>query len=332
MRKVEYLSPTSIDQWDRDRDEFYLRYLAHQRPPRIPQNRAMSIGSAFDAYAKSYLHERLFGANNDPKYAFEALFEAQVEPQNRDWAREHGSYVFEQYKSSGVLADLFTELKAAQGDVRMEFEIRGAVQGYREGASRTIGSVVLLGKPDIAFVNKAGAYVVLDFKVNGYVSNHAPSPQPGYLRMRSAGKTYHGMHKKCHPMMVGGIMINIGSKMEELNEAWARQLAIYAWLCGQPIGSDFIVAIDQIVCDATKGPGLPAIRVAEHRTQVGREFQSRVFHRALEIWEIVQSGHIFRDLSPEESRNKCEVLEKVAGGLVGDGSANARWFAEVCRS
>lgn len=331
MRDIQYLSPSSIALFDKDQDEFYLRYLSGDRPPRYPQTKAMSIGSSFDAYCKSYIHERLFGAGNDAKYGFEALFEAQVEAHNRDWALPNGKYAFDTYQSTGALADLFTELRAAQGDVRMEFEVRGAVSGYREGTTRTIGSVVLLGKPDLSFVNKAGAFVVYDWKVNGYESKNAPSPMQGYLRLRSAGKTNHGMHRKCVPMMVNGVTINIGGKLEEYSTEWARQLGIYGWLCGQPIGSDFIVGVDQLVCDKNKGD-LPAIRVAEHRTTIGREFQSLVFNRAVEIWEIVHSDHIFRDLSKEDSAAKCEVMEQVAGGLIGEGTSEDKWFSDVCRT
>ena len=60
MRQPEYLSPTSIGLWQKDRQEFYLYYLADHRPPRIAQNEPMAIGAAFDAYIKSYLHEMLF--------------------------------------------------------------------------------------------------------------------------------------------------------------------------------------------------------------------------------------------------------------------------------
>lgn len=329
MKKVQYLSPTSIATWEKDQEEFYLQYLSDNRPPKIPQTAPMSIGSAFDAYTKSYLHERLYGAGNNPKYAFEALFEAQVEPANRDWARDHGKYVFEEYKSSGALADLFTELRSAQGDVRMEFEIRGAVSGYREGSSRTIGSVMLLGKPDVAFVNKAGAYVVLDWKVNGYLSKNPPSPLQGYLRLRSGGRTSHGMHKKCQPMTIDGMMVNCGGTLEEYSRDWARQLAIYSWLLGQPVPSDFIVAIDQLVCDARTGDR-PSIRVAEHRCRIGKEFQSRTFHQAVEIWEIIHSDHIFRDMTLEESADRCKVLDGVSDALKGESSED-KWFAEVCR-
>jgi hypothetical protein len=110
MRKPEYLSPTALAQWEKNQEEFYLQYLAKTRPPRFPQTQPMAVGAAFDAYIKSYYHERLFGAGFDPKFKLAAIFESQVEPQNRDWALVAGKYAFEAYKFSGACADLFVEL------------------------------------------------------------------------------------------------------------------------------------------------------------------------------------------------------------------------------
>ena len=56
MRKPEYLSPTSISLHEKDVDEFYSRYLADNKMPRMAQTQPMAIGSAFDAFCKSYLH------------------------------------------------------------------------------------------------------------------------------------------------------------------------------------------------------------------------------------------------------------------------------------
>lgn len=330
MRTIQYLSPTSVSLWEQDKQEFYLRYLAENRPPRFPQNQPMSIGSAFDAYAKAYLHENLFGKGNDPRFQLEALFEAQVEPQNRDWAFTHGAYVFDCYKQSGALADLMTELKTAQGEPRFEFEVRGAVHGYREGQFKSLANVVLLGKPDVTFTNAAGAHVIHDFKVNGYCSKSPPSPMQGYLKLRTAGKTNHGQHKSCQPMMVNGMMINVATYLENLNKDWAQQLAFYAWLCGEPVGSNFIVSIDQLVCDANKG-ALPAIRTALHRMTVGEKFQNERFGQACDLWEIVQSDHIFRDMSLADSQARCKILDGYSEAIKGDGSVEDQWFAATCR-
>lgn len=329
MKTPQYLSPTGLSKWKEDQTQFYLNYLSDNRPPRYPQTNAMAIGSSFDAYCKSYLHERLFGAGNDPRYSFEALYEAQVESQWRDWALDHGKYVFEQYKSCGAMADLMTELRQAEGTPRFEFEVKGAVNGYREPVSKKLGEVVLLGKPDVHFINAQGAHVIIDWKVNGYCSRNPPSPMPGYLRMRSANKTQHGMHKNCQPMSHKGVQINIATHLDYLNEDWGRQLTIYAWLMGEPIGSDFIVGIDQIVCDATRGQ-LPSIRVAEHRLTTSKKYQESLFTYACEVWEIIHSDWIFRDMTREESQGRCVGLDTIKEVLEGDGTSDSDWFTSVC--
>src|SRR5579872_3823999 len=92
-RKPSYLSYSSLSLFEKDKEEFFLKHLASNRPDRIPQERPASVGSSFDARVKSELSIVLGIAGNK----FEDLFEAQVEPQNRDWALPAGQYVFEQY-------------------------------------------------------------------------------------------------------------------------------------------------------------------------------------------------------------------------------------------
>lgn len=62
MRKPDYISPTALKLYRDNRDEYYLRYLADTKSPRDGQTQPMSIGSAFDAYVKSDIHTKLFGA------------------------------------------------------------------------------------------------------------------------------------------------------------------------------------------------------------------------------------------------------------------------------
>ena len=318
MRKIEYLSPSSIQKFEEGLENFYLQYLAEDRPPREPQTQPMSIGSAFDAYAKSFFHHAIFGKNHadSGRFEFDTIFEAQVEEQHRDWARLHGKNCFEQYRSSGALFNLLTELQAARSDPKFEFDVRGAVNGYRDGLKTTLGEVTLLGKPDAAFTNRDGTHIILDFKVNGWCSNYPVSPMPGYVELRNSLGKRCGMHKDCSPYEVGSLTINIGTFLEHHKPDWARQLSIYSWLMGEPIGSDAIMAIDQIVCKPAPG-GFPTIRVAEHRLRVHGSYQHRVFDRACEIWEIVQSDHIFRDLTLEESKGRCELLDQRAAAMYG---------------
>lgn len=288
----------------------------------------MSIGSAFDAYVKNYLHEKLFGKGSDPRFDLDALIDTQVEAHNRDWAREHGKYVFEQYKQCGALADMVIELGMAQSDPRFEFELRGTVNGYREGVEATIAGVTFLGKPDMHYVNKAGVTVILDFKVNGYCATRNQSPKAGYVRLRSAGKTNLGHHKDATLLFHHGMLINCTKNLEDANKDWAKQVTIYAWLSGCPVGSDFLVAIDQIVCNPNPG-GLPSIKVAEHRTRIGKPFQNEVFAKACRIMEIVQSDHIFRELTPEESAAKCRMLDRRSKELRGEAAPHDQWFASA---
>src|SRR5688572_30284209 len=112
MKNIEYLSPSAISLWKESQDNYYLRYLTDVPVPRDTQNLPMSIGSAFDAYVKAFLHDNLFG-KIDPRFEFDTIFEAQVESHNRDWALQNGLYVFEQYKQSGALTDLMLMLSSS---------------------------------------------------------------------------------------------------------------------------------------------------------------------------------------------------------------------------
>lgn len=308
MREINYLSPSSITLYLNNKETFYRQYLSDNKRVRDPQNQAMAIGSAFDAYVKSYLYEALFGKDHDPKYSLISLFEAQVEKQNRDWAWDNGKYVFEQYKQAGCLADLMLDMTHAQSDPRFEFEVMGTVQGYREGVTKTFGEVVLLGKPDAHYITKHGNICVLDWKVNGYCSNYPKSPMPGYICLRSAGKTHHGQHKNCQPWLINEMWVNKGNSLDELEPNWARQLAIYAWLMGSPVGSDFITIVHQVVCAPNK-TGLPGIRVAEHVNNISPTFQTKTFNIAVNLWEAIKNKHIFDNLSYEDNLKLMDEID-----------------------
>jgi PD-(D/E)XK nuclease superfamily len=332
MKKMEYLSPTSIRLFTDNITEFYLNYLSDNRPAKFPQTKPMSVGSAFDAYAKSFLHERLFGKGNDPRFELQAIFEAQVEEQHRDWAYEAGKHVFEEYRQSGALSDLLIELGKAVGEPKFELEVRGVIDGQREGVTLDIQGVIFLGKPDVFFMNGLGVHVILDWKVNGYCSHANISPMQGYVGLREK-KDGHwrnkGSHKEAQIFMHNGVAINCAGHLEDFDEDWARQLAIYGWLLGEDIGSDFIVAIDQVVCKPNGER--PSLRFAQHRTKIRKDYQWKLYAEAQHIWEVVHSDHIFRDLSKEESIKKCIHLDGMKEALEGDGSDNDKWFSKITR-
>jgi hypothetical protein len=290
-RKPQYLSPSSLATWEYSQEEYYLKYLADNPPPKMPQTEAMSVGSSFDAYVKSYCFTHLFGSASGGPFELDAIFETQVEEENRDFAFEAGKIIFDAYKSSGALADLLIELEQASGEPRFEFTV-----------NRVIDNVPILGKPDVWYIHKDGLPIILDFKVNGYCGSSKTYPARGYVRIRPGGE----QHKKCQPMVVSGIKINIAEFFEAINKSWAQQLATYAWLCGASVGSNFIVAVDQVVCNKQRAEG---ITFAEHRGQISEDFQHSVFTKYKQLWEIIHSDHIFRDRSVSESKARCDMLD-----------------------
>ena len=326
MRSPEYLSPTSISKWRKDRQEFYLSYLADNRPPRIPQNQPMSIGAAFDAYIKSYLHQRLFG-QGDPKFEFTTLFENQVEPQNRDWAKVHGGYVFAIYKKSGALANLMLELADADGPPRFEFRIEGKI-----AHSACVDGIPLLGIPDISFYNKQQTFFEYDWKVNGYCSEKTTSPKKGYVRLFEADGKNKGAHKDTHLMEVDGILINIAHTLEQVDIDWANQLCIYSWIAGAKVGSKFTIGIDQIVAKGNPGSDFPILRIACHRNRISADYQSLLHDEIADIWTRIQGGpsKIFDDLTPEESIARCQVLDRYYKGYEEE-HKDSEWFFDATR-
>lgn len=336
MRTPAYLSPTAISKWQTDRDEFYLTYLAEERPPRIGQTQPMSIGSAFDARVKSHLHYNLFG-NYGPgdQFEFDNIFEAQVEPHNRDWALPNSQHVFDSYVNSGALADLMIELSEAIQDPRFEFTVEARISHEAH-----VGEVVLLGKPDLHYVAKTGHHCLGDWKVNGYCSNYPLSPKPNYVNVRDgwsskvgpATRTSNAPHKNAQVMRVGNVDLNIACYLEDIDTTWAQQLCIYGWVLGEPIGSDFIVGIEQIVNTGKKNNDLPLLRIATFRNRIAAEFQHRLFRTVSDIWRRIHAGpeHIFDDLSEEASAERCATLDNFHKAYQGD-SPNDQWFQSVTR-
>ena len=301
MKILKYLSPSSITKYIDNKIGFYMWYLADCRPDKEPQTDAMAAGSAFDAYCKSYLHKAL--GFNDPRFELRTLFEKQVEKQWWDEAWKVGALLFDLYKRSGCLADIFLELKHSIGEPRFEYE----VEGFVESKELTIASIPFLGKPDISYTHKNAFRITTDWKVNGYYSKTGTSPKKGYVRLRDANGGFPP-HKDFMPGYHKGVKYNMSYPLETIDASWARQLAIYSWLFGEPVGSeDFLVGIDQVVCR----PG-PNIRFAEHRLKISKAFQLQTFAIANEIWTNSMDGHFFKDMSKIDSQLKCERLDKAA--------------------
>jgi hypothetical protein len=328
MQIPRSLSYSSLCLFEKDADEFFLRYLADHRAPRLPQEQPAAVGSAFDAYVKAQLNWHLYGRAMSPQFEFPAIFESQVEPQNRDFALDAGKRVFKAYKLCGAYADLLRQLQRSVEPPRFEFKVDGLIEG-----------VPFTGKPDCRFVLDLGQGripCIYDWKVRGYCSKYGASPSKGYAvcldgfvgkASRSQGKE-HAMYKA---MDFRGLTINSGH-MEFCCTEYADQLCLYAWLLGEKIGDENTVLGIEELCAKFMGDGNPpTLRYARHRGRVKADYQQKLAERVKTCWQAITSGHVFSSLSREDSDARCQVLEEMATGLMSNGTALDDWFNDVTR-
>lgn len=283
MRKPQYLSYSSFKLFESEPETFYRRYITDIIQPRDKQNFYMAIGSAFDAFVKADLY-KIFINDGNPEYEKQTLFETQVEPQVRDLAWKDGHTLYDMYKKSGAYDDLMKDMK---GCINPQFE--STLEGQIEGG------VVLLGKPDIKYINSSGARVIHDWKCSGFYSKTRPSPRQGYIS-KYPGKT---MHTKCVPFRHRGALINSNCPMNLYCKDWAEQLTMYAWVLGEPIGGDYILTIDQLIVD----------NVYRYSALCDGVWQRDLYNRIKRCWDACQTGHIFLNLPYEQNLAKAEAID-----------------------
>lgn len=306
-RTPEYLSPSSLATWERDQDEYFIRYICPKdiRPDRPPQTDYMSVGSAFDALVKSVIHRReleLFGDERDG-FRLRDLVAAQCEEHTLPESLAIACDVFEQYEETGALGDLLRFIEQSPTPSKMEYELR-----------KTVGGVPMLGKPDLHFGTRNGAHVIVDFKVSGACSKHGVSAQQGYQTIRSIhGGRGDGLpHVKYVSFLhKSGVPINAVA-MNVTTDYWADQLATYAWSLGEKVGSeDFVVQIEQLACrpcpPKDKGDRL-RVRCATHRSVVDGDYQQDLLARYQRCWSHVSGGHYFSELCKSESDAHADHL------------------------
>lgn len=230
MRKPKHLSYSGLSLWETDRKAFYFQYLAENEIPRDPQTRPMAAGSAFDAYVKAYLSQRVLGHSD-----LDAMFEKEVQPQHWDFGRKAGVQLLRTYLRSGSCRELLQKLEDAES------------VSFESTITREVGGVPIKGKPDLEYDN-----VILDWKVSGYCYGGTTSPKPGYIMCRDG---WRGKQSRSH-----GKPHKEPRTLEDSNPAWADQLATYSMIgCGSKNG-----VIHQLCGPADK------IRVAEFEGPITR--------------------------------------------------------------
>jgi len=287
----------------------------------------MAVGSAFDAYVKAAINYILYSTAVSPQFEFGAIFENQVEPQNRDFALAAGKHVFKAYKLCGAFDDLIKLLRQSVEPPRFEFKVDG-----------TIAGAPFTGKPDCRFVLDFGSgliHCILDWKVRGYCSKYAASPSKGYMLCRDGYKSEkpsrsHGAeHDSYLAYNHRGLTINAGY-LEYCNDEYADQLCLYGWLLGERPGDENVVGmIDEIV--SKPASPVPLLRIANHRARVKADYQQKLLERVGRCWQAITSGNVFTDLTPEENAGRREVLEEMALSLGKTAGPYDDWFNEVTR-
>lgn len=308
MRIPKYLSHSALKTFEDKREEYVLKYILDDRPARLPQTQPMSVGSAFDAFVKSYMYKEIFG-RVDPKFDFTTLFESQVEKHNRDWALKAGAHVFAAYKKSGSCADLLLEMERSTTEpvFEMGLECYLTYNGY---------TIRVKGYPDIRYTTRTGRWVIRDWKVNGYCGNSATSPKAGFVVIRDGNPDYptrgaNKPHKNAILEVIDGIRLNTAVHIHQVNSTWADQLCMYAWMLGVPVGEMFIAGIEQVVAKPS-GTDYPDLRFARFQSLADPQEQRQLWTRLVHMWVSVESGYIFNGIASDraDSDERCEQLAK----------------------
>lgn len=308
MRIPKYLSHSALKKFEDKREEYFLSYIADDRPPRLPQTQPMSVGSAFDAFVKSYMYKEVFG-RVDEKFDFTKLFESQVEEQNRDWALKAGAHVFAAYKKSGSCADLLLEMERSTTDPVFELGLETTLEHNGH-------SVPVKGYPDLRYTSRTGRWVIRDWKVNGYCGNSSTSPKAGFVVIRDgwdptlgASRGANKPHKNAELEVIDGIRLNVAMHIHQVNPTWADQLCMYAWMLGVPVGEHFIAGIEQCVAKPN-GTMFPDLRFARFQSLADKDEQLRLWDRLVHCWLSVQSGYIFNGIATDraDSDDRCAQL------------------------
>ena len=158
----KFLSPSCIGSYFRDWDGWYDRYIL--RMPSEPQSPAMGLGSAFDAFVKWGIVERLGkGRCEFPYDSLEECYEDQV-AKHLD-IEAVAKEIYDDYVDKGMMRRLFNRRRDGKlVHAKMECLTLADVK-LSDGTVVTIG-----GYPDAILTYENGKRYILDWKINGYFS------------------------------------------------------------------------------------------------------------------------------------------------------------------
>lgn len=285
--RIKRVSPTALNWFEKDIDKFVLYYVLGAK--RDGQTRAMAIGSAFDARIKGELEADLLGRDN----RWEELFDTQVDTPLKRFCLERSGEILEKYKKTGAYNALLRDLANFEGEPQFEFDADGIIE--IDGLK-----IPIFGKPD-GYIELAECLLVLDWKVNGYMSS--ASPARGYVALREESGQNRGAHKDVLAPKRYGLHITCGDYMRV---DWKTQLLMYQWMLNAKPHKPWVASIEQLAF--TKATGQQTLRVATHRTIIEDSFAEAVGKRVHKCWKAVQDQHYYTDRTKSESDDRVRQL------------------------
>lgn len=319
MQLPKYLSPSQASLFFSDREEYYLRYLAANRLPRLPQTEAMALGGAFDSHLKRALAKRYLSPSDarlleGGEYDLSCMLDHAIEPHlDRAKLTQLGRLLFDGYISSGAWERLLRDMDNMDaGTLCME-------QAVYYTCPET--GLCIMGKPDIAF-KRGGVGHVYDAKVNGFYSKAGASPIKNHIWNSYDGFAHLDAVVQRHAC---GTLVDVTSHFVE---DYVRQISTYSWaLFGRD--SYVIGGIEQLACKvvsprARKVPtcvvGGVGVTYCSTRAVIGDVVMSRLYEEYLFMWQCLTSGYIFDGVvsSRAESDDLCVVLEGRANAVIED--------------
>ena len=276
-RKLQYMSPSSLSNSEKQPNKFYLQRLVEDRLPRDPQGIPAAIGSAVDVLIKQRLMDN--GVRPEKRAFVEDTLKDSVENEEfKEEAFEIAKRVTFNYAMEAI----------AQTDFRdIEIHENFLFNPLNDGGIR------LLGKLDCTYFDELmEVEAPHDLKCNGLnpANESTVSPKPGYYaQFKGRQQTKFG-HKK----------YRIDIPMEEIDYGWATQLCTYGWLMGlsPKLEDSFPCRIDQITKNKA-GEFLFTL----FRGMITPRFQREVYDRYAAMWYDIECGHFVKRLASRYDRN-----------------------------
>lgn len=284
MRIPKYLSPSGYQTFKNDPIRYFVQYLADELEPRMEQTIHMAMGSAFDAFVKSQITKDL-----QIKDAFDCrqLYEEQVHRKYWDELWDKAGFLLNMYKSCGAYGLIVADMGFANIEPRFEFGVEANILG-----------VPCFGKPDAFYINRYDTPVILDWKVNSFLSAENKKKK-FYVLDHQLGVP----HRFAIINLDQDLPICVNHGLEETDEGWAFQQFVYAMGLGSKIGDRFITSIDQAT-----GTGC----FYTYRACLSKTFQIKAAKDLKRAWEQITSGYIFENLGL--TREESDTLVRKLGG------------------